>query len=251
MSKELKYKVIKPEDSLADFVESFWFLQNQTDSNKEIILLPDGRVDLIFTSYPSQPIQTTLLGMATKPDHTILSANTTLFAISFKLPSVEYVIKKPVPELLDSAEHLSENFWEFTATNFNNFQHFIQKASHRIQSVLPQHIDNRKEKLFELIYTSKGEMTVKELAENAGWSSRQINRYFNQHFGLSLKTYCNILRFRASFKHLKEGKLYPQQDFTDQSHFIKEVKKLSGVSPKELKQNHNDRFIQFSTLVSK
>ncbi len=36
-----------------------------------------------------------------------------------------------------------------------------------------------------------------------------MNRYFNQEYGISLKTYCNILRFRASFRHIKEGKLYP------------------------------------------
>jgi AraC-like DNA-binding protein len=92
-------------------------------------------------------------------------------------------------------------------------------------------------------------MTVTELSEKVSWSSRQINRYFNQQFGLSLKAYCGILRFRASFPNIKEGKLFPEQNFSDQSHFIKEVRKLAGVSPKELMKNKNDRFIQFSALT--
>ncbi|HEY2349392.1 MAG TPA: AraC family transcriptional regulator, partial [Puia sp.] len=76
-------------------------------------------------------------------------------------------------------------------------------------------------------------------------------RYFNQQFGISMKAFCNILRFRASFQHLKDGKLYPEQNFTDQNHFIKEVKKFSGVVPKDLSKNKNDRFILLSAMPKK
>ncbi len=113
---------------------------------------------------------------------------------------------------------------------------------------MPKEIDERKRKLFELIYASNGSISVQELSEKVYWSARQINRYFNQQFGVSLKTFCSILRFRASFQHIKDGILFPQQNYADQSHFIKEAKKLSGVSPKELHKNKNDRFIQFSVL---
>jgi AraC-like DNA-binding protein len=99
-----------------------------------------------------------------------------------------------------------------------------------------------------LIYTSKGEMSVNELAEKVNWSSRQINRYFTKQLGLSLKAYSTILRFRASLEHIAQGRLFPELNYTDQNHFIKEVKKFSGVAPKELSQNKNDRFILLSVL---
>jgi hypothetical protein len=51
--------------------------------------------------------------------------------------------------------------------------------------------------------------------------------------------------FQASLSHIKEGKLFPQLNYYDQSHFIKEIKKFSGVSPKELFKNQNDRFYNF------
>jgi AraC-like DNA-binding protein len=117
--------------------------------------------------------------------------------------------------------------------------------------LLTVNIDERKRKLFNLIYAAQGSITIKELSESVHWSSRQINRYFNQWFGLSLKAYCNILRYRASFKQISEGKLFPEQNFTDQAHFIKAVKRYSGVTPKELAKNADDRFIQFSTLPEK
>ena len=83
------------------------------------------------------------------------------------------------------------------------------------------------------------------------WSSRQINRYFNRIFGISLKAYCNIFRFKSSLNDIKNGELFPTLNFADQTHFIKEVKKMSGVTPKELSKNENDRFILLSSMSKK
>jgi len=251
MENNFDFKLIKPNESLADFVESFWMLHNQSDSDKEVIVLPDGRVDLFFAQSATEPFHVTLSGIETHADKAILSAHTRMFAVSFKLLAIEYIIDQPVSDLVNYAKHLPADFWDFNPTDLQDFDLFCEKASQKIQSLQPKEIDSRKQKLFDLIYSSNGAMTVKELSEKVAWSSRQINRYFNQQFGISLKAYCNILRFRASFDHIKEGKLFPEQNFTDQSHFIKEVKKLSGVLPKDLKQNQNDRFIQFSTLDPK
>jgi AraC-like DNA-binding protein len=129
--------------------------------------------------------------------------------------------------------------------DLKDFEVFCHKATQKINTILPTQIDERKRSLFKLIFETNGEIRVKELAEQIAWSPRQINQYFNQRFGVSLKSYCNILRFQASLQHIKEGKLYPQLNYTDQSHFIKEIKKLSGVSPKELSKNKNSRFLQF------
>ncbi len=251
MNNDFEYKFIKPDKSLAGFVESFWLLQNHSDSDKEIVVLPDGRIDLIFTQSATEPFQITLLGIGTHHDQAIFTRKTTMFAVSFKLLAAEYILQNTVSNLLDTAPNLSADFWNFNATDLNSFELFCEKATQKVQSLLPKELDDRKQKLFDLIYSSNGELTVNKLSQKVFWSSRQINRYFNQQFGLSLKAYCNILRFRASFQHIKEGKLLPQQNFADQSHFIKEIKKLSGVSPKELNRNQNDRFIQFSTLASK
>lgn len=251
MDNDLEYKRIKPDKLLADFVESFWLLKNHSGIVKNIVILPDGRIDLFFSQSATEPFHITLSGLETQPDQATLATKTIMFAISFKLLATEYIFQNTVSDLLDNATYLPANFWNFTATDLNDFDCFCEKATEKIQSLLPQKIDSRKQKLFDFVYSSNGTITVKELSEKVFWSSRQINRYFNQQFGLSLKTYCNILRFRASFQHIKDGRLFPQQNFADQSHFIREVKKLSGVSPKKLRLNQNDRFIQFSTLASK
>ncbi len=248
MENELKYQTIKPDKSLADFVESFWQLENQSDCNREVVVLPDGRVDLFFTQTAAEPFHATLLGIQTQPGHAIIGPLRQTCAISFNPLAVQSVFQTSIANLVDSATLLPPNFWNFSADDLNNFNLFCAKATKKIQSLLPLEVDNRKRKLFDLIYRSNGAITIKELAAQSFWSRQQINRYFDQQFGLTAKAYCNIIRFRASFQHIKEGKLFPQQNFADQSHFIKEVKKLAGVSPKELLKNQNERFIQFSTL---
>jgi len=241
-------KFIKPRESLTDFVESIGMFHNQSDEAKEVVVLPDGRIDLFLWKSASQPFHVILIGLETFPEQRSIPPQTLAFTIGFKPLAVEYLLQTSIAGFLNSAKDLPNDFWNFKADDLKDFDAFYEKVSQKINGLLPNEIDERKRKLFALIYSSKGEMSVKELSESVGWSSRQINRYFNQQFGLSLKAYCNILRFRASLEHIAHGKLFPELNFTDQNHFIKEIKKFSGVVPKELSKNKNDRFVLLSVL---
>jgi AraC-like DNA-binding protein len=243
MDNTTNYKLIKPDKSLADYVYCFSSLQNLSDNN-EAVIIPNGKIDLMFSKTTDNLLRISLLGLETKPKYAKQEV-TNFFSVSFNPLAVEYILRLSVAEIINSGKILIDNFWDFNIDDLNDFEAFCNKASQKINSLIPKDIDERKRKLFDLILTANGEVSIKELSEKVVWSERQINRYFNQQFGLSLKAYCNILRFQASLSHIKEGKLLPQLNFTDQSHFIKEIKKLSGVSPKELFKNKNDRFLQF------
>ncbi len=245
------YQMIQPSPELAFLIESFWMLDNSSDSQEEVIILPDGRIDLFFSISKEEPFHISLQGISTKPEQAFLLPGTLIFAISLKLPAAEYILHESIADLADNVKLLPGDFWGFNAGDMKDFNLFCKKANDKLLSLLPGKTDSRKLELFNLIYASNGSIPVQELSEKVFWSSRQINRYFTQQFGISLKAYCNILRFRASFGDISEGKLFPQDNFSDQPHFIKEVKKFAGVSPRELKRNQNDRFIQFSTLPRK
>lgn len=248
MDNDLYYKFIKPDTLLADFVESFGMFHNSSDKAKDIVVMPDGRIDLFFWQAASTPFQVTLTGLEAVPKQRSIPPKTLFFDINFKPLAVEYILHTSIADLLNRAKDLPNNFWNFNADDLKDFDTFRNKASQKIKELLPVTIDERKRKLFGFIYSSNGEMSVKELSGKVFWSSRQINRYFNQQFGLSLKAYCTILRFRASLEHVAQGKLFPELNFTDQTHFIKEIKKFSGVVPKELSKNKNGRFVLLSVL---
>jgi AraC-like DNA-binding protein len=121
---------------------------------------------------------------------------------------LEYILHQSISELVDSGKELPDNFWDFSISDLDNFELFCEKANQKIQSLLPKEIDERKRKLFNLIFETDGEISVKELAEKIVWNERQINRYFNKQLGISLKYYCKILRFQASLHHIKDGNLF-------------------------------------------
>jgi AraC-like DNA-binding protein len=248
MDNSFDYKFIPPELSIANFVESIGMFQNLSDQDKEVVILPDGRVDLFFWKTAAKPFQVILIGLETEPEQRIIPSQTLAFVISFKPLAVEYILQTPIADILNSARELSNNFWGINTDDLKDFTVFYKVVSDKVRTLLPQVIDERKLHLFDLIYASKGEMSVQVLSQKVLWSSRQINRYFNLQFGLPLKSYCGILRFRASLEHIARGKLFPELNFSDQTHFIKEIKRLSGVVPKELSKNKNDRFVLLSVL---
>ncbi|TDE15234.1 helix-turn-helix domain-containing protein [Dyadobacter psychrotolerans] len=247
----IKYKVIKPEPALSDFVEGVWMLENTADTAHDIVVLPNGRFDIIFLILPNGPYHAAQMGLETEPSQASIPAKAILFAISFKLLAIEYLLDKKAASIVNTAVVLPNDFWGITTANLNSLENFYEKVSVKMISLIKPGIDSRKQKLFDLIYSSKGVLSVRELSEKVFWSSRQINRYFNEFFGISLKSYCNILRFEESLPYITAGKLFPELNFTDQNHFIKEVKKYSGVIPKELFRNKNDRFLLFHPMPKK
>ena len=244
----IEFRELKPKGNLSSVVESFWMLSNNSGQEKPIIIVPDGRIDVSFSF--EEPHSLYLLGLETEPAEAILAAGTQMFAVSFRLLALEYLFDKKFPGLLNSGYELPADYFGVEIIEFEDFDSFCKTLSSRFLDRLKD-IDPRKHKLFDLIYTSNGTITVHEISEQLNWSSRQISRYFNDWFGITLKAYCNILRFRSSFQHIKEGRLYPDEGFADQAHFIKDVKRFTGTTPKELNRNENDRFIQFSTLKKK
>jgi len=246
---ELNYERLSPGNELADFVKCFWRLENTGPADIPVTILPDGYFDILFVSVDRKPSRPYLIGLATiEAPFTVLAKSTT-YSVSFKLPAAEYILKTNISPLLDKRQRLPDDFWQLHERDFYDLEAFATSVSAILTKSLDEKTDPRKLALFNTLYHLNGAIKVEEAAGSAAWSSRQINRYFHINFGLSLKKYCNILRFRGSFEQLHSGTLSPVPGYFDQPHFIREVNKFSGTSPRHLANNKKDRFIQLSTLT--
>ncbi len=246
--RHIQYEFFEPTSPLSSFVKYFWHLKNTGPHKKAVTVLPDGYFDLLIFSENGAPVHYLLLGLATKPIEYIIPARSITFAVSFKLPAAEYFLNESMTPLLNKDKTITDETWRFDPAAFLSLADFSACVTGILLKKLPEAPDKKKMRLFDFQYGSNGGATVAKAAETSGWSQRQINRYFTAWFGLSLKAYCSILRYRASFGQLKAGQLFPQQNYSDQAHFIKEVKKYSGAIPGKLAKNKNDRFIQLATL---
>lgn len=234
---------------ISNFIKSFWEFEN---TEKECVyeILPDGFFDLIFEIHNGLISEISLTGVWTKQIKISIPKNTKLIGVRFKLIASECISKQSIKELKNTKTELPITFLGAENIPLQDFQKIIDSLSQNILYSLKnlKEIDNRKFDLFKILYEQKGNITVKKLSERIFWSSRQINRYFSDQFGFSLKTFCNILKCNSSFSQIANGKLFPEKEYYDQAHFIKEIKRYTGVTPKDLYHNKNDRFLQLSTL---
>jgi hypothetical protein len=58
---DLKYNLIKPVSPLNHFVDFFWMLANESDNEQEVVVLPDGRIDILFTVSSKEPFSVMLI----------------------------------------------------------------------------------------------------------------------------------------------------------------------------------------------
>jgi len=243
--KDTVYSESEPSIQMNSLIKSFWSFENNANRALEYSILPDGCFD--FLVYNNSNTQ--LTGFWNKRIDISIPALTKIFAIRFKPLAVEYLLGSSLKDLLNSSiQNPKYVFLDKIDTKTKTFSEFVQVNSINIESVLKEvEIDSRKEKVFDLLFKTNGKITVKEISEKSYWSSRQLNRYFTSNFGLSTKQYANILRVNSTYKDIAKGTLFPQTEYFDQSHFIKEIKKYTGNTPKELSRNENDRFLQLST----
>lgn len=101
--------------------------------------------------------------------------------------------------------------------------------------------ENIDHNVFEIVRSIEEmeEFSVTELAKTLHVSPRTLNRITRKYFRLSPKDLASILRFERTTSYLKEHEsegLIEALSFGyyDQSHFIKECRKITGTSPKKL-----------------
>lgn len=106
--------------------------------------------------------------------------------------------------------------------------------------------DELVEESLRLIHKSVGSVTVKTLLEYLGISERQFERRFSQSVGISPLSYIRVKRFNEAMRLMKTRRYDTLTDvahalnFHDQSHFIRDIKAFSGITPKSLSQKADD-----------
>jgi methylphosphotriester-DNA--protein-cysteine methyltransferase len=96
------------------------------------------------------------------------------------------------------------------------------------------------------ITTSKGKVAIKELEGKTGYSSRWLNMKFMDKLGISPKNLASIVRFKHYYQGLIAGNNNPflkndyYEFYYDQSHFIKDFKRFTGLPPTKYLKQIND-----------
>jgi AraC-like DNA-binding protein len=247
---KITYREFEPELRLKDYIKSYWYFNIRTNTQKPFDILPDGYFDLLVIIKKNRVVDTRLTGIWSRPVPISYSENTEVFGIRFKPLSIGGLFKFNIKELLDDYQNiLLKDFClkeQILIDSLNGSPEFLVNYLDKQFLKLIQYNkqDSRLKKCFELIDNSVGTTTVDEISKTIGLSSRQLHRLVSNMIGIGIKDYSKIVRVKKSLRDVKNNK----QDYFhyyDQSHYIREIKQFTGLTPGKLDLNNNDRFIQY------
>lgn len=252
-------KIFEPTTDLKDFVKHYWTLDFPREGIPQLnTIIPDGTMKLIFHygdlywHHPEnaekflQP-RCFLIGQLTRPYVVEPEGRTGTFVVRFHpngfLPFTTIPIKEmentPVPLSRlygKEGEELEQNILNAntTAERIQIIEAFLLNRLTDVKT-----IDTVVHSIVDTILAVNGQISVTELSQKNYIHRRQLVRKFSSAIGLSPKQLSKTIRLQATLKTLltneksKLTDLAYENEYYDQSHFIKDFKEFTGHSPKE------------------
>lgn len=138
---------------------------------------------------------------------------------------------------------LAERLEELVASDLTSENVLESTRSLFIDQLDDHQLDLRLPEALSLIMRSKGNMPIVEVAHALNLSPRRLQQLFQYYFGMTAKSYSRVAKMQYhTFEWLKGQSLDTAipDGYYDQSHFIHELKKQTGMLPKTFYSYIND-----------
>jgi AraC-like DNA-binding protein len=252
MNSEITYQEKRPSKYLEDVVHSFWTHKNTEGVPQKMTISPDSFFKIIFLVKENRITNYFMTGIWTNQKKFTIPSNTSTFGCRLKILAPEYLINEEIASLLNGLKQLELSYLNIENFILSDFNIIVKQWEAELMRLKTNKaIQGNKLRLSQILYRSNGSLSASDISNQIYWTNRQINRYLNKYIGISLKKYLNIQKCYASFIQIRDGELYPQKNYFDQAHFIKEIKKHTGETPKSLYKKQNDHFIQLKNIQEK
>ena len=238
-------------DSLKDFVICFWQMQPKANEHKIVkdLVLIDGCTELVISyksklaSYVAPSMSKTAYKETTNVDGIYIGAKlkpgvfTQLTGLPAKTVDGTYLNLEDVDP--------NFNFQRLVGLTFEETKEFLIDY---LQELVKDQKPNEYVRLFDEL-CDQPPTIVEQLYQKFHFSPRQCQRHFMTNYGITPQMVLTILRFHFCLNLITTGRVAPNEilnlvKFSDQSHFIRELKKYLGLTPFEyLKKYQDDAFL--------
>ena len=259
----MKYNQFAPPKALKNHIQYFWSLEaKDCDSfEKTFRIIPDGLPGLIFqenmnaiqNDNKSFLPQLFLYGQTTLPvTHTAKEGFRTL-GIYLQPTAIKSLFGVDANELLNSHICLNELF----GTNLSEQLFCLTNPEKRIKFLSCFLMKLAAEKKTEnpgILYASmqlKKGVPLKAIQHDLKISERSLQRKFKQLIGISPKLFARISRFQSALNSIRGNQVQRftdisyQNEYFDQSHFIRDFKEFSGVNPTQFFRKSNGQLANY------
>ena len=257
------FKEYYPSPQLSKFIDSYFVIDtNEVHESITDLVIPDGTFGLLFidsqkniqrnlktASPPISLKKTAVFGQKTTPVNYYYSkGNEKSFGIKINPAGLALFLDNSLNEfknlfveieLLNNIPLLSLEQQVLEAKRIEYKIQIIEKFVVNKLNILSMNADYR---LFSIIVDfikeRKGEIRFDYITEHFNVNYKKIERLFNHFLGITPKTYMRIVRFNATIhvqsktKELNLTQLGYESGFFDQSHFIREFKSFTSLTPK-------------------
>lgn len=251
------YRTVPPPAHLEPFVDCIWVLaapRGEGDPEPEIVL-PDGKTELVvhfgdvFLKLEGGVYerQAPVLVSGQLTERIMLKATGEIGVVSirFKAAGAARFFDLPYEKIVDRVVDFAAFEPAFSAAIHERISRCAthdERVATMIAVLEERLTQESKEDIFvrqacQYIVTSDGEYSVQDLVRLIGFSERQLERKFKKQVGLTPKTLSRIMRFQKFMAMTREGDAPTLTDaaaacgYYDQSHFIRDFTRFSGVSP--------------------
>ena len=247
-----------PSFPLNNFVEYILHYEDYNPTHTKEKILPDGGIDLlidlteepkmIFCNDDYSKFRTVKKGWISgirKEFITIGASHQAMVVVRFKPGRAFPFFGFPLSELTDRIIELDE-IWNSRFLHFRDKLINIDVPEKRVMTVENFLLDISKNKLdlcssieisLKELGKHKNSFKIKELAEKIGYSHKHLVHLFEEKVGITPKYYSRIIKFQQAVMSLEKRQnvdwfdLAYQCSYYDQSHFVNEFKKFSGLNP--------------------
>lgn len=249
-----------PCESLRTFISNFTIcFPDETMISDTYTIMPHGSVTYVLFQIDEE-VHSLLFGPTTKPKKVGDIANQcdVIFIIEFQ-PAGFYPFTKMkqtiltdnvIPfGLIDASFDLSlRNFFAHDVSIEMLLVNIEKELQKRICVEYPKELANA----ISQIIKKKGNITSEEISEQAFYSSRHVNRMFNTFLGMSMKSFSRLVRINKSFhllndrSHITLTSISDALGFYDVSHFVKDFKVVTGLSPQQYRNDMSDFYSEIA-----
>ncbi|MFK7992947.1 MAG: DUF6597 domain-containing transcriptional factor [Granulosicoccus sp.] len=239
--------IAPPDSRLAKYIDYYWFLTVSANSlNLDVI--PDTAMDLVLC--PEVDNFAALYFPVTEKFSILLEGPIQYAGVCFKSAEVTDVFGlelRQLRQLSNGKETADALGIQLLSTRiqaidsmcecrgiFDEFWLSFISSTQPARGVGPR-FDYRK--VLSALEETVGESCIQDICQSMGISERQFRRCSNELFGFSPKKMQNVIRLQATLTELLAGAPHQVNDlFFDDSHRIRELKRLTGLTPREIRQ---------------
>jgi AraC-like DNA-binding protein len=270
----MDYREITPQERLKPFIKCFYLFQSNSDTEFDDVVFPSGFTEIVFNlgegswaSFNGKEFITTpkteLWGQVTLPLQIRSKGKQLMLGARFFQHAAGYFLKENIAQFNDRVTDFSAilgasvKALHATLLETNDLMERIRLIEdfllNRLSSErkLNLRITEVGHILQHIISNSEGSST-NLVASQHGITSRYLHKLIYEHTGLSPKVINRINRFQLSLKLIARNKepltaIAYDCGYFDQSHFIRDFKSFTGVTPSEFAKNKfpvNQAFFQ-------